>query len=339
MSRGFLKFFIFFYERVMLQMPRFVINQEYIPVSSYFIENCLKDVNGAFLKVYLYALNLAVKGAEIDMTSIASDLNLLESDVLQAFTYWKSTGMILEDSGVIEFCPKPISLIDAPAESGQVSENLPSRKHSAGIDLAQRISADQSLSDLVLLAQELLAKPLTNTELETLCWIYDELNYTSEAILIILDYCISKGKKNLKYIEKVAVSWHEKGLTTPEQLLDYISKEDEKNGKFHAVRKGLGISDRPLSKTEEKYILKWTGTWNMPDDMILLAYEYCLLNTSRLSFPYMDKIIEHWHRDGITTKAAAEEANRKYKGKSTGFDLYKDSFNHAELEKLTRNHK
>ena len=320
-------------------MPRFVINQECIPVSSYFIENYLKDVNGAFLKVYLYALNLAVKGAEIDLTSIASDLNLLESDVLQAFTYWKSTGMILEDSGVIEFCSKPVSLIDSPCGNTQDSEKLPSGRHSAGIDLAQKISSDSSLSDLVLLAQELLAKPLTNSELETLYWIYDELNYTSESILIILDYCISKGKKNLRYIEKVAVAWHEQGLTSPEQLLDYIASEDERNGRLHSIRKGLGISDRPLSKTEEKYILKWTGAWNMPGDMILLAYEYCLLNTSRLSFPYMDKIMEHWHKDGITTKAAAEESTKKHKSKSSGSDLYKDSFNHAELERLTRNHK
>lgn len=321
-------------------MPRFVINQEYIPVSSYFIENCLKDVNGAFLKVYLYALNLAVKGMEVDMTSIASDLNLLESDVLQAFTYWKTTGMILEDSGVIEFCGKPVSLMEEAPVNPQTSEQLPSRRHSAGIDLAKKISSDQSLQELVLLAQELLAKPLTQSELETLYWIYDELNYSSEAILIILDYCIARGKKNLKYIEKVAVAWHEQGLTSPEQLLEHISNEEEKNGKLHSIRKGLGISERPLSKAEEKYILKWTDTWSVSEDMILLAYEYCLINTSKLSFPYMDKIIERWHKNGITTRAAAEEENKRFKNKSSdGFNLYKDSFDHTELEKLTRNHK
>ena len=321
-------------------MPKFVINQEYIPVSSYFIENCLKDVNGAFLKVYLYTLNLAVKGMEIDMTSIAADLNLLESDVLQAITYWKTTGMILEDSGVIEFCGKPVNLIEDSPSDNRGGEQLPLRKHAAGIDLAQKISADPSLSDLVLLAQELLAKPLSQSELETLYWIYDELGYSSEAVLIILDYCIAKGKKNLKYIEKVAVNWHEQGLTSPEQLLAHISSEDEKNGRLHSIRRGLGIADRPLSKTEEKYILKWLDTWSISEDMVLLAYEYCLLNTSKLSFPYMDKIMEGWHKNGITTKAAAEEESKKFKSKSSaGFDQYKDNFNHAELEKLTRNHK
>lgn len=200
-------------------MPKFVINQEYVPVSSYFIENFLKDANGVFLKVYLYALNLAVKGVEIYTVTIASELNLLESDVIQAFTYWKSTGMIVEDSGVVEFCGKPMSILadESPLSgaSDAVQENdSATGKRYDSVEIAEKISKNQSLSELVLLAQELLSKPLTQAELETMYWFFDELHYSPESILLILDYCISKGKRNFKYIEKVAVAWHEQGLVT-----------------------------------------------------------------------------------------------------------------------------
>ena len=70
--------------------------------------------------------------------------------------------------------------------------------------------------------------------------------------------------------------------------------------------------------------------------MILLAYEYCLINTSKLSFPYMNKIIERWHSQGIKTRAEAESDNKKYKTQSNSSNLYNDDFNHSELEKLTR---
>lgn len=320
-------------------MPRFVINQEHIPVSSYFIENFLKDANGAFLKVYLYSLNLAVKGAEVNTTSIAEELNLLESDVIQAFTYWKNTGMIIEDSGVVEFCDKPISLFSSPQPEQSSTSDNDTKKHYNSKEIAGKISENQSLSELVLLAQELLSKPLTQAELETIYWFYDELEYSSEAILLILDYCISKNKRNFKYIEKVAVAWHEQGLFSAEQIMEHINEEETKNGYMHSLQKGMGIGDRALSKAEEEYISKWYNSYSIPADMILLAYEYCLINTSKLSFPYMDKIIERWHKQGITTREAAEEDNKNFKQKNSGgFNPYKDNFNHAELEKLTRNH-
>lgn len=322
-------------------MPKFVINQEYVPVSSYFIENFLKDANGVFLKVYLYALNLAVKGAEIDTVTIASELNLLESDVIQAFTYWKGTGMIVEDSGVVEFCGKPMAVLadESPdsgaTDAGRENDSAAGKRYDS-VEIAEKISKNQSLSELVLLAQELLSKPLTQAELETMYWFFDELNYSPESILLILDYCISKGKRNFKYIEKVAVAWHEQGLVTAEQLVEHISEEEKKNSYVHSLQKGMGISDRTLSKKETEYITKWYDTYSIPEDMILLAYEYCLINTSKLSFPYMDKIIERWHKQGIKTRAEAEADNKKHKSQPGGFNPYGDEFNHTELEKLTR---
>lgn len=319
-------------------MPKFVINQEYVPVSSYFIEHFLKDANGAFVKVYLYALSLAHRGADVENTQIAEALNLLESDVLQAFVYWKDKGMIIEDSGVVEFCDKPVVLFSEQIIEQDEEENLKKAKYDS-IELARRIGEDQSLSELVMLAQELLSKPLTQAELETVYWLYDELGYSSEAILLLLDYCISRNKRSFKYIEKVAVTWHEQGLYTAQDIIEYINAEEEKSGYMYSIRKGMGISDRPLAKAEEEYINKWYETYGFSCDMILLAYEYCLINTSKLSFPYMDKIIERWNAQGITTVQLAQEDNKKHKSKSApGFNAYSDEFNHDELEKLTRKH-
>ena len=201
-------------------MSKFVVNHEYIPVPSYFIENCLKDASGAFLKVYLYALNIAVKGGETDNASIANELNLLESDVLQAFEYWKKSGMIIEDSGITEFCAAPIQEYPID-ENTQVSEkHTPAPKSYDTVEVAKKITENQSLSELVTLAQDLLAKPLTTSDLESLYWLYDELGFSTEAILLILDYCISIDKKNMRYIEKVAVSWHEKGIISTDRIME-----------------------------------------------------------------------------------------------------------------------
>lgn len=315
-------------------MPKFIINNDYVPVSVYFIENFLKEASGTFLKVYLYSLTLASRGVEADAASVAAELEILESDVLQAFAYWKNKGLIFEENGVIEFCTTPV-IAEQPVVQ-DITDTQDKKRHYDSNELSQSISNNQSLSELVMLAQELLAKPLTQQELETIYWLYDGLGFSNEAILLILDYCISRDKRNMRYIEKVAIAWHEKGIRTAERIMEYIDEEGRKNSGIYMIQKGLGIADRALSNAEEQYIKKWLQTYKMSEDMIMLAYEYCLLNTSKLSMPYMDKIIERWSKQGIYTKDAAEEDNRKHKSASQSFDAYGDNFNHTGLEALTR---
>lgn len=320
-------------------MPKFTLNNEFIPVSVYFVENCIKNVGGGFLKVYLYALGLATKGAEVDTETVAKELDMLESDVLQAFSYWKSVGMIIEDGGVIEFLPKPqteelFPVVEQPAHQEFNNQKKPSYD---SVEVAKHIALNEALSEMVQVAQELLAKTLSASELETLFWLNDELGFSPEAILLILDYCISMDKRNMKYIEKVAISWHEKGIISTDSIMENIALEEEKNTTAYKLRKAMGIADRPITAPEEAFLSKWCDEFQIPEDMIILAYEQCLLNTSKLSFPYMDKIIERWHEQGIKSRAEAEADNLKYKKKANQGNMYGDNFSHADLEKLTRN--
>ncbi len=321
-------------------MPKFALNNEFVPVSVYFIENCLKNVSGGFLKVYLYALGLASRGADADTETIAAALDMLQSDVLQAFSYWKSIGMVIEDEGVIEFLTKPQQdeLFSTPEQASYQEPDAYKKVSYDSIEVAKKISENNSLSEMVQLAHELLAKTLSSSEIETLFWLNDELGFSAEAILLLLDYCISKGKKNMRYIEKVAISWHEQGIVSPDAIMENITNEEEKNTTTYKLRRAMGIADRPLSAPEEAYFKKWCDEFNFPEDMIILAYESCLLNTSKLSFPYMDKIIQRWHEQGISTRQQAEEDNQKYKKNITGQkDIYQDKFSHSDLELLTRN--
>ena len=321
-------------------MPKFALNNEFVPVSVYFIENCLKNVSGGFIKVYLYALGLASKGIEADNETIAKELDMLESDVLQAFSYWKSIGLIIEDEGIVEFLSRPQdeNIFKEPEIPSYEEPETYKKISYDSIELTQKISESDSLSEMVQLAQELLAKPLSTSDLETLFWFNDELSFSAEAILLLLDYCISREKRNMRYIEKVAISWHEQGIVSPEAIMQHIASEEEKNTTVYKLRCAMGIADRPITAPEEAYFSKWCEEYNIPEDMIILAYESCLLNTSKLSFPYMDKIIERWHAQGISTRQQAEENNKNYKKNSASpKNIYKDNFQHSDLEALTRN--
>lgn len=310
-------------------MPYFSNDNKFIAVPAEFIRNHLPQANPTFVKVYLYLLMLASENTSAEFSEIADTLGLLESDLMLAIKYWESEGVIFKNGDAFSFSKK------LPAASSQ--EAVPERAHPE--NLAQIIENNKVLSDMFAVSQEILGKTISERDMETIYWFYSELKMPAEVILLLLEYCVSKGKNRMSYIEKVAVSWHEMGLTTAENVVLYLETEEQKTGFLYSIRKIMGIADRSLSQIEEKYLTKWHEELSMSEEMIALAYEYCIIQTAKLSFPYMDKIISRWASEGITTVVAAEEDNRRFKSraKGDGTAFSDNDYNHDDLEKLTRN--
>lgn len=307
-------------------MPKFNCKTEFIPVSVDFIERLMPSANGAYVKVYLTALSLGVTSGEMSTAEMASKLNLLESDVVNALEYW-------DKQGALKYANDRVIFGDAvPA----VKQEAQTRKKDMD-EIRSEMTENPALADLCTLSQEILGKTLRNKDIETLYWFYDELGLSPEVITMLLEYCVSREKRNMNYIEKVAISWHENGITTIDAADRFINNEREKNGYFHSLRKLFGIDNRSLSKTEESYLKAWRDDCGMDENMVALAYEYCIMQTSKLSFPYMNSIIKRWHELGIHTVQEAERDHEdfKTKNKQNNLDVYNDDdFNYAELEKI-----
>ena len=311
-------------------MSGFVMEKEYVNVSVDFIENHLKDANGAYVKVYLYILNLAVKRKYMSCAEIAKELNLTESDILNAMDYWKETGVIEEVQGNIVIKDGKKKLLENVAGP----EETTVKPAYDSMQIAEKVSKDAALSDMMGISQEIFGRILTAAEMESIFWIYDELKFSPEAILLLIEYCVSKGKANMKYIEKVAMAWGEKGAREADSVYEIIQAEEQKNGYLYSVRKVIGILDRGLSQSEEQYLIKWKNECGMNEDMVALAYDYCMLQTAKLSFPYMDRIIERWHKEGIHDVASAEEDNKMFKERKISDIRRTPDYN--DLESLTR---
>lgn len=312
-------------------MYKFLVECEHLPVPVDFVKNHLKDANGAYVKVYLYILYLAANKSEMDFSQIARELNLIESDVLNAVNYWKDAGVLNETNGCIYIGRKTVNS-NVENETKVKKERIKPEYDS--LQVAKDIADSDALSDMMNLCQDIFGRILVTGEMESIYWFYDGLGFSPEAILLLLEHCISRGKTNMKYIEKVALSWSEKGAVDADKVCEIIKAEEEKNGYLYSLRKVMGIADRALSQSEEKYLLKWRNDMAMSEEMVALSYEYCIIQTARLSFPYMDKIIERWFKEGIHDIASAEEDNRKFKGRRE--QQKPDNKDYDDLENLTR---
>ena len=311
-------------------MPFFSNRNGFVFVPSSFIKDKLPGANPTFVKVYLYLALIASEEAECSYSDIANTLGLLESDLMQAITYWETQGVLSKSGESILFTESASS--QSPQASHE-SDYQPKKVE----NLADIIKGDQALSDMFMLSQEILGKTITEKEMETMYWFYSDLKMSPEVILLLLEHCVSKGKNRMSYIEKVAVSWNEMGLNNSESVAAYLKSEEQKTGFLYSIRKIMGISDRSLSQIEEKYLFKWHDEFEMSEEMIALAYEYCIIQTAKLSFPYMDKILTRWHSEGIKTVEDAESDNRKFKNKAKPSEAaFIEGYDHEALEKLSR---
>ena len=90
-----------------------------------------------------------------------------------------------------------------------------SRKPDAASVEAFRSSAKRA--QLLFVIEQYIGKPLAPNEVESVYYISEQLHFSDALIDYLLQYCIDRGKKDFRYIEKVAVNWAEHGITTPKQ--------------------------------------------------------------------------------------------------------------------------
>lgn len=316
-------------------MFNFKFNFNFVPVSTDFIENYMSAAHGEYVKVYLYILSAAVRGSSAETRAIAKKLNMLESDVINAIEYWEEKGLLSSDGDTV-----------CVGERQEVSDITPSKTPDPEYTkrTAASLSADPltnaKLKEIAQMAQTFLGKALTNTDTSTLYWIYSELSFSAEVIMMLLEYCVSKGKTDMRYIEQVAIGWHRNGIADVDSVEKYLTKEKENKNRYNELKKLFGITDRSLSKTEESLLDQWSGEYKMSTEMIALAYEYCIMAIGKVSFQYMDSIIKNWHTSGISTVAAAEKDHAEFKNRTKRFTdkdtaVYKsDGTDYDEIERL-----
>ena len=306
-------------------MPNFKFNMDFVPVPKNFIEHIMPTANASYVVVYLYIMLLAQTGKNVGTSDIAKRLGLIESDVINAIKYWNKKGIL---SGTGD------NIIIKKSADEEIS---PENNKKSIEDIAAIIDGNPALADLCAIAQVTLGKTLSNNDIETLYWFYDYLGFSPEVISMLLEYCVSKDKRSMNYIEKVAMTWDENEIRTIEDAQAYITRASKKDEFTSSLRRLFGINNRNLSQNEINYLKKWRDEFKMNADMVGLAYEYCVMATGKLSFPYINTILKRWAENGILTIPDAERDHEEYRQQNAGTtsttDMMTSTEGISEIEK------
>lgn len=272
-------------------------------VSNVFIEKYMPKARGEFIKVYLLMLkynNSGEMGA--NSTILASTLDLLESDILNALNYWN-------DEGVIKLIPIDkmgnynIEFVDLIEDSKSTTKEVNL------LEALNKTSTKDMLNDI----EKLLGRPLSPKEMTTYLGWQEEFNFSSELILILLEYCVSRGKSDYRYIEKVAIAWHDMNITSIDDAQNYIKQTEDKWIKIRHVLNYLGIKNLDLMKPQQKMLEKWLVDYAFPLDVIEKACNICFQRLNRSDFKYIDGILSSWNKNNLKTLSDIESKEANYK--------------------------
>lgn len=186
------------------------------------------------------------------------------------------------------------------------------------------LAGDEDFSQLLYIAQKYMNKVFTQRECEVFAYLYDGLHMTAELLEYVVEYCVQGGHTSIRYIETVAINWHEAAIQTVEEAKAYASSFTKDS---FAVMKAFGLNDRKPGDTEREMIGRWFKTYGFTRELVLEACNRTLEATHSPSFKYADKILSGWKKAGVRTledvKRLDEQHAGRAKGRNTGGQEYK----------------
>lgn len=301
-------------------------------LSNAFLDGHMPQANGEFVKIYLYLLRVSQDPAKsVSLTQIADRMSCTESDVVRAVRYWEKTGLLIvatdekkriagitfadpaqpreaaaqEDTvPAAESAKTPQKSTESPLENPKKEE-----PYTLTEDRMAELGANEDVQELLFIAEKYMGRPLTRTDQQKIFYFLDGLRFSVDLVDYLIEYCVSRGHKSIRYIEKVALAWHDAGIKT-------VSEARESTGKYHKeyydIMKALGVNNHNPITAEIRIMDKWLVTYGFPMDVITEACTRTILKTSKPTLGYTDGILTNWWNAGVKTFADIKEHDARH---------------------------
>lgn len=171
-----------------------------------------------------------------------------------------------------------------------------------------RLSGDEEFAQILYIAQKYMNKVFTPRDCQVFAYLYDTLKFSPELLEYLVEYCVQNGHVSVRYMETVALNWHEQGFKTPDEAKEYAQAF---NGDAFSVMKAFGLNDRRPGTEEQRMITKWFKEYGFGRELVLLACNRTIAAIHNPSFRYADKILSDWKAAGVHTRADVDALDEK----------------------------
>lgn len=287
-------------------------------ISNIFIDEYMADANGAYVKVYIYLLRcLGDASMAFSVASISEKLDETEKDIIRALKYWEKKKLLyiswdcdgqicgitinplsnqIQEDNVIALTSAEDTVAEEEPEPTDNVVKLPtvSKPKYTSRQLA-RFKEIDDFNSLLDYIEKKFGCTMKLSDLQTPAFLYEDLGFSCDLIKYVYDYCFFKEKAIPAYIEKVAMSWNEKGIDTVDKARkDVFSRSKE----CAAVREAFGLR-RLLGAIELEYVDRWVSEYGMTPEFIKEACNRTLDKIKTPDFKYANTILADWYNAGV----------------------------------------
>lgn len=298
------------------------------------VVDSIKLANGKAVKVLIYILKNKI--TDIDFSAVASAVGVNDEDVEDAISFWQQMGVIYADGS------SPVEVMKNTPEAVEIKATEPSSlrakekatKMLSPAEIAERAENNDLIKFLFESAEVTLGHILTHTEQRTLIWLHEYYGFGPDILIMIMDFAVFQNKATIGFIEKIATTWHDNGITTHDQAEREIIRLKNYYSLAGQVVAKLELN-RTLTPTERKFVNTWAEK-SISIELIILAYERTIDTIGKVKFSYMNTILLDWYSKGCATpkdvklldgkKASVSNKTEKSNEHSYNIDLI---FEHA----------
>lgn len=267
----------------------------------------LPEANEVALKVMLTLY--ATPDKHYSVSLLSRMLQLSHQEVEQALSFWISKQLLLVPSEQQQ--PASEARPVEGVKKAPIVEVL--TQTARGIPQPMTRAEDRELRFLMEQMPAILGRTVSSTDVKAMTALFEQYRLPADVLLMAIQYAVKRGHTDMRYIEKVCVSWYEKEIRTHEEAEQYLTELAKHRSLEAQVKRILGL-DRKLIPKEEEAVKRWLCDYQADLPMISLAFEKTITHIGKLAFPYLDKILHNWHTAGICSVEEVEQKDRPFDG-------------------------
>lgn len=308
------------------------------------VDEHIKLAGAAQLKVLLYILRHS--GEAINTEQLGTELNMHPADVSDSINFWINCGLLKRRDGGVSPSEAEVQAASEHDKTTEIPDNhqeqpkVPKRASTrpprpSGPYISQRILQDKEFAFLAEEAQSIIGKPLSTGDLGILLNLHDMDGLPVDVITMLLQFCVSRDKFGMKYIESVGMSWAQQGIDSVTKAEEKIKEFAEQRDAWEKVSSIFGIkSVGSPTKTQLEFANRWLNEWGYKSDAIRLAYETCVDKKGEYNLRYIDGIIKKWHKLGVHTLKEIELVNNRHSEQAEKSAKRKTSYDITEIDSI-----
>lgn len=298
-------------------------------VPNIIVDKYINLVNKDSISVLMYILRNS-NNESITIEKISKQLVLTKKDIIDIINYWINENIIPSDFITTKSNSITTDIPNNPITCNNKVEIISSK-------LSPKVNNTYSETELLSYLeciQDMMSRPITPMEKRIFTDIITIYTLPIDVIFMAIEYCIKHGKANIRYIKRVCQTWMDDDINTHEKAEYHIKSLTVTNLNESKIKKLFGIDNRNLSEKEKSLVSNWFNTLNLDIDLITLAYNRTIDTIGKLSFPYINSILESWNKNNIKS-ASQIDLISKNKKPNDKF-IIKNSINYTQASSFNK---